>query len=99
MTQQSIYYLLDGAAIIATAIMLYLTEKPMPEKPKTPTMEQRVYAMLDSAVENGYDIRDWSVDDIVADLLAFADLTNDDDTEENIRPHVITWKISRSVPT
>lgn len=98
MIEQSTFYLvIDAAAILATAIMLYLTEEPMTD-PKAALMEQRVHAMLNDAMQNEYDIGDWSVDDIIADLLAYADLT-DDETEEAIRPHVITWKANRSVPT
>lgn len=107
MIEHSTFYLLiDTAAILATAIMLYLTEKPMTEKPLPMDFaesvigyrEHRIHAMLDDAILNQYDIGDWPVDDIVADLLAYADLT-DDETEEAIRPHVITWKANRSIPT
>jgi hypothetical protein len=41
------------------------------------------------------DISTWTADDIVADLLAFADL-RDDEGEEQIKPHVITWKMKRA---
>ena len=61
------------------------------------TIEQRIHGMLDNAVENGYDVRDWSADDIVADLLAFADLMDEESFGDVLKPHVITWKLKRSV--
>lgn len=90
MTLGEFYVFTDTCGMIATAVMLYLTEPNMPET-KTETTEQRVHSMLDDAVANGYDVSTWTVDDIVADLLAYADLT-DEETEEAIRPHVIAWK-------
>jgi hypothetical protein len=100
LTEHSTFYLLvDATAILATAIMLYWTEKQMPnEDPKPNEQEQRIHAMLDSANNDGYVIEDWSVDDIVADLLAYAELS-EEETEDAIRPHVITWKANRSTPT
>lgn len=62
------------------------------------TTKDRIYAMLNDAKQNDYDVSTWTVDDIVADLLAYADL-RDDETEDVIRPHVITWKMARTEPT
>lgn len=112
MQHYDFYMTVDAIAILATALMLYMTEKQTMthEKPEpldfaesvaghaNETQEQRVHAMLDDAQTNGYEIDHWSVDDIVADLMAFAD-TRDDETEDVIRPHVITWKANRSKPT
>ena len=88
---------LDLIAMTAVAAMLMLTENEMTDETKPPdqTDEQRIHAMLDDAVNNDYDISTWTADDIVADLLAFADL-RDDEGEEQIKPHVITWKMKRS---
>jgi hypothetical protein len=58
-------------------------------------LEQRIHEMLDDAIENDYDIATWTADDIVADLLAFADL-HDDEGAEQLKPHVITWKMKRA---
>lgn len=62
------------------------------------TQEQRVHSMLEEAQTNGYDISDWTIDDIVADLLAYADL-DEEETEDVLRRHVISWKAKRSHPT
>lgn len=80
-----------------------MADKPLPQDfaesvaghQANETREQRIYAMLDNAVENRYDFSVWTVEDIIADLLVFADL-NDDEAEDEIRPHVITWKQKRS---
>jgi hypothetical protein len=90
-SEETVFATLYALAILATAIMLYLTEEPMPEPP---TDEQRVFAMLDDAQTNGYDISTWTADDIVADLLAYADL-KEGDTEESLKPHVIAWQNAR----
>ena len=68
----------------------------MSERPRNMqiSMEQRIHAFLDDAMNNEYDISTWTADDIVADLYAFADLY-DDETPEAIKPHVITWKMGR----
>lgn len=63
-----------------------------------PNREARIHEMLTSTVENGYDITTWTADDIVADVLAFADL-DEDEGEAEIRPHVLTWKMKRSGST
>lgn len=60
-------------------------------------VEQRVHDMLDNAVENGYDVREWTADDIVADLLAFADLMDEESFADVLKPHVVSWKLKRSV--
>jgi hypothetical protein len=62
---------------------------------KVDTTEQRIHSMLDDAMSNDYDIATWTADDIVADLLAYADL-RDDEGENEIKPHVITWKMKRA---
>jgi hypothetical protein len=96
---RTIYITLDVIAIVAVAVMLYLTEEPMADQPTTEppeqTQEQRIHSMLDDAMLNEYDISTWTADDIVADLLAYADL-RDDEGEDEIKPHVITWKMKRS---
>lgn len=84
----------DLLGLIAAAVTLFPLERPMAEV-TTETAEQRIHAMLDDAMSNGYDISTWTADDIVADLLAFADLRDDED-EAAIRPHVLTWKMKRS---
>ena len=88
--EEEFFFALYMVAIIATVIMLYLTEPVMPK----PSDEQRIFAMLDDAGTNGYDITTWTADDIVADLLAYADL-KESDTEETIKPHVIKWKMGK----
>ena len=60
--------------------------------------EKRIHSMLDDTVANEYNITTWSADDIVADLLAFADLEQDEG-EDEIKPHVITWKMKKGVVT
>lgn len=98
MTQEGFRLLADALGVIATAVMLFLTGgKPMSQTTEQ-TDEQRVHAMLDDAVQNQYDIRSWSVDDIICDLLAFAELKEGED-EAMLRPHVITWKQKRTTPT
>lgn len=62
----------------------------MVDETKT-TREQRIHAMLDDAVANEYDITTWPVEDIVADMLAFAEL-EEDEGEAEIKPHIETWK-------
>lgn len=99
MRANTVHLTLDMMAMVAIVIMFYLTEKAMPTTP-TPvvpeqTDEQRIHAMLDDAMDNKYDISTWTADDIVADLLAFADL-RDDEGEDAIKPHVITWKMKRA---
>ena len=89
---EQVYLGLDLTALLVVVVILHMTERPMTE-PTTETLEQRVHAMLDDAVENGYDITTWTADDIVADLLAFADVT---ETAEDLHPHVVTWKLKRS---
>jgi transcription initiation factor TFIID subunit TAF12 len=60
----------------------------------TVTREQ-VYSNLDDAVANGYDVRDWSVEDIVADLLAFAE-DCENSSPEGLKPHVEAWLKERN---
>lgn len=93
------YLLLDAAAILATVLMLMMTEKPMVDRTPDESIEHHIYGMLDNQQENGdEDLMTWSVDDIVADLLAYADL-DEEETEDVIRAHVITWKLKRSITT
>jgi hypothetical protein len=92
--EEAFYLAVDALAILATVIMLNLTEKKMPE-PITETDEQRIHAMLDDAQTSGYDISTWTADDIVADLLAFAEL-KETDTADTLKPHVIKWKTERN---
>jgi hypothetical protein len=93
---ETIMLTLDAFALFAVALMLYLTEEAAMDTTPTETIEtteHRVFSMLDDAYQHNYhDLIDWSVDDIVADLLAFAEL-RDDEVEDTIRPHVITWKM------
>lgn len=97
MIEHSIFYLLvDTLAILATVGMLYVTEKEM-ERRQTETIEQHIHGMLNDP-GNEEDITTWSVDDIVADLLAYADL-DDQETEDVIRQHVISWKANKVHPT
>lgn len=91
MTEQ-VYLGLNLVAALVVVVILHLTERPMPEPE---TMEQRIHSMLDDAMNNEYDISTWTADDIVADLRAYADLT-EDETDEAIKPHVITWKMKRN---
>lgn len=91
------YLCADCTAIIAVAMMLYLTEPSMHDTNEPPllTLEQKVHLNLESAIENGYDLTTWTAEDIVADLLAFADELEEHKAEE-LLPHVITWKLIRS---
>ena len=58
--------------------------------------EQRIHGMLEDHLANqDDDISKWTADDIVADLLAFAEL-HDGEGEEEIKPHVISWKMKRA---
>lgn len=107
MTSEEFRLLADALGVAATAVMLFLTTRKRPMQKSLPqdfaesvvgNDEQRIHAMLDDAMENQYDISIWTVDDIVADLLAFADL-KDSDTEETLRVHIITWKAKRVKPT
>jgi hypothetical protein len=108
MTTEEFTLLADALGVAATAFMLFLTtrhtimtEKPLPQDFAESVVgndEQRIHEMLNDAMENQYDISTWTVDDIVADLLAYADL-EDSDTEESLRVHIITWKANRMVPT
>jgi hypothetical protein len=104
---ETLYLTIDAAAILAVAIHIWWTEitmeKPTPQdfaesvvgNDKYKERETRLHAMMDDAVANEYDITGWTADDIVADLLAFADLELDEG-EEEIKPHVLTWKMKRS---
>lgn len=96
-TVEGFYFMCDVLGLVAVVVMLHLTEDHMTDLP-TETMEQRIHAMLDDAMANDYDISTWTADDIVADLRAYADLT-EDETDEAIKPHVITWKQKRGVLT
>lgn len=101
MTIEEFTLLTDALGVAATAVMLFLTTRRTAMTDTTQTTqtdEQRVHAMLDDAMENQYDISTWTVDDIVADLLAYADL-EESDTEETLRAHIITWKAKRMAPT
>lgn len=53
-----------------------------------------VFDNLNSAKENGYDVSFWSVDDIIADLQAFA-VDLEECTDEELRPHVEAWKAAQ----
>lgn len=75
---------LDLLGLLVVVAMLHLTESPMPEpEPELETLEQRVHAMLNDAMANEYDISSWTAEDIVTDLLAFADVT---ETAEELLP-------------
>lgn len=53
-------------------------------------LERMVHDNLDNALLNDYDVRTWEVEDIVTDLRCFAaDLEAESD--DAIRPHVISW--------
>lgn len=97
MTTEEFHLLSDALGLLAVVIMLHLTEEPMTQ-PEPETMEQRIHSMLDDAMDNDYDISTWTADDIVADLLAYADL-NEEETAEAIKPHVIAWKMKRGAIT
>lgn len=92
MTEQ-VHLGLDLLALFAVVVILHLTEKPMSE---AESLEQRVHAMCDDAMANDYDISTWTADDIVTDILAYTDVT---ETHEEMLPHVITWKMKRSMAT
>lgn len=96
--EETVWLTLDAAAILAVAIMLYLTERTMDDK-KTKSREARIHAMLDEHNKGSeYDVSGWTVDDIVADLLAYAELA-EDWGEDEIKPHVITWKMKNGLVT
>lgn len=53
-------------------------------------LEQRVHANLDAALENDYDVRDWSVEDIIIDLICFA-ADVEDEKDAALKPHIQSW--------
>ena len=53
--------------------------------------QARVWASLDSAVENDYDLGDWTSEEIAMDLVDY-DKQFEDVAPFVIAPYVITWK-------
>lgn len=99
--EEKVFLALDAAAILATAIMLYLTERKMDDA-KTKARENRIHEMLSEHRSGAdYDVSTWTVDDIIADLLAYGEFgeMGEDWTEDDIRPHVITWKMKHGALT
>jgi hypothetical protein len=55
-------------------------------------LKEKVYSNLDDALQNEYDVRDWEVDDIVTDLLLYADDLSGY-SGEDLKPYVISWLV------
>ena len=53
-------------------------------------LEQKVHSNLDDALANGYDVREWDVEDIIVDLVCFASDCENEGSND-LRPHVISW--------
>jgi hypothetical protein len=60
----------------------------------TTDLKKRVHSNLDDALENGYDVSKWEIDDIVTDLICFA-ADCDNETPEDLKPHVESWVAMR----
>lgn len=56
--------------------------------------QDQVIAALNTAAENGYDMSQHTPEDIVADLLAY-EVQAENDTAENLLPHVHAWLAQR----
>jgi hypothetical protein len=52
-----------------------------------------VAELLNDAVSNEYDLREWSVEDICLDLIAFSEDCEDSSVEQ-LTPFVKAWKYS-----
>lgn len=85
---ETIYLLLDAAALIAVAIMMIQTEALMTLTPQ----EKRIHDMLEKLALDEYDLRTWAAVDILAKLRWFGDL-RDDETDDMVMPCVISWKM------
>jgi hypothetical protein len=57
-------------------------------------LRTRVFRSNDQAVENGYAIGTWPVDQIVTDLLD-CDSAFEGMTSEQVRPHCEAWLVTR----
>jgi len=96
MQATTVWLLLDSFGLLVVAAIWSweaMHDKPKPEE-TTPqkTLRERVCEMLDHARQNDYDVLDWTIDDIIADLHAFGDVY---ESAEELRPHVIWWKATR----
>lgn len=59
--------------------------------------KQKVFSNLDDALANGYDVRDWTPDEIVCDLQAYA-ADCESVSADQLRPHVVAWLASHLKP-
>lgn len=57
-------------------------------------MQQLIFSNLDDALANGYDVRDWTTDEIVTDLQCYA-ADCEDASADALRPHVEAWLEAR----
>ncbi len=49
--------------------------------------KEHVYALLNNAVENDYDLREWSAEQIADDLIEYGSFEKDNVLLEEIDPH------------
>lgn len=59
-------------------------------------MKKQVFESLDNAVENGYDLKDWSAQDLAEDLSDYDSYFNDKNVDE-IKTHVKQWQEERGM--
>lgn len=57
-------------------------------------LEKRVHSNLDDALENGYDVSGWEIEEILVDLFCFAADLEDEDIHD-LRPHIESWVAAR----
>lgn len=59
-------------------------------------MKKQVFESLDNAVENGYDLKDWSAQDLAEDLSDYDSYFNDKNVDE-IKTYVKQWQEERGM--
>ena len=93
MKTETAWIAFDLFGIITYGAILMCEQLKKSPAPPANSLKTKVWAMLDDGVQVNPEIEDWSVDDIVIDLIAFADDVVE--THDELRPHVITWKDKR----
>ena len=58
-------------------------------------LQKKVWENLDSALANDYDMRGWTLEDIVLDLMCFAADLEDIEEVALLEPHVKSWLEAR----
>lgn len=61
---------------------------------KTEEFQKRINESLDSAIENGYELDEWSAEDIAADLNQY-DSNFESFESKDLVPFIQTWKDGR----